>query len=66
MTQRDIFIEVQQIFRDIFDDQVETVLYRLLRGSGSKGLTGIPKLRKLAHGMIFRPLLGMKKIDIQN
>lgn len=49
-----------------FDDQVETVLYRLLRGSGSKGLTGIPKLRKLAHGMLFRPLLGMKKIDIQN
>ena len=40
-----------------FDDQVETILYRLLRGSGAKGLTGIPKTRKLSRGILFRPLL---------
>ena len=49
-----------------FDDQVETILYRLLRGSGAKGLAGIPKTRKLSRGILFRPLLGIKRSDLEN
>lgn len=47
------------------DDQVETVLYRLLRGSGSKGLSGIPASRSLARGRLIRPLLPWQKLQIQ-
>ncbi len=46
------------------DDQMETVLYRLLRGSGPKGLTGIPVRRKLACGTLMRPLLAYNKDEL--
>lgn len=36
------------------DDQVETVLFRILRGTGNRGLCGIPVRR----GRLVRPLLG--------
>jgi len=39
------------------DDMVETVLLRLLRGSGPRGLSGIPRERACGAGRIFRPLL---------
>ena len=39
------------------DDQVETVLFRMLRGSGPRGLAGIPRVRGLARAYIVRPLL---------
>ena len=48
------------------DDQVETVLYRLLRGSGSKGLSGIPVSRTLASGRLIRPLLQWQKTQLQS
>ncbi len=39
-------------------DQAETFLLRLLRGSGLRGLTGIPARRSLAPGLtVVRPLL---------
>ena len=42
------------------DDQVETVLMRWLRGSGSRGLAGIPTRRPLGEGIcLVRPLLGV-------
>ncbi|MCF6319509.1 MAG: tRNA lysidine(34) synthetase TilS [Proteobacteria bacterium] len=38
-------------------DQAETVLLKLMRGTGIKGLCGIEKLRKFTKGYIARPLL---------
>ncbi len=42
------------------DDQAETVLLHLLRGSGLRGLCGIPPVR----GAIVRPLLHVSRTDI--
>src|SRR6476469_875886 len=42
------------------NDNVETVLMHLFRGTGLKGLTGIPA----AHNKIIRPLLPFQKQDI--
>jgi len=39
------------------DDQAETVLLNLMRGSGPAGLAGISAIRKLAAGWLVRPLL---------
>lgn len=46
------------------DDQAETVLMRLLRGSGLKGLSAIPAKR--AHGRfeVIRPLLSCRKKEL--
>jgi tRNA(Ile)-lysidine synthase len=41
------------------DDQVETVLFRLLRGAGARGLAGLK-----APGDIRRPLLGFSRADV--
>ena len=48
-----------------FDDQVETILYRLLRGSGAKGLAGIQRLESYLEDII-QPLLGIKRSDLEN
>jgi tRNA(Ile)-lysidine synthase len=46
------------------DDQAETVLFRLLRGSGVAGLRGI-ELMTARDGMtIARPLIGLKKSEL--
>jgi tRNA(Ile)-lysidine synthase len=42
------------------DDQDETILMRILSGSGARGLAGIKERR----GMIIRPFLAARKIDI--
>lgn len=39
------------------DDQGETLLLNLLRGSGPAGIAGIPALRHFGQGMLARPLL---------
>jgi len=44
------------------DDQVETVLLRLLRGSGLKGLKGMLPIRE---GRVIRPLLEVRKEEIE-
>lgn len=47
------------------DDQAETILHRLLRGTGLKGLCGIPARRDLAPGIqVVRPLLGVCRQDV--
>ncbi len=45
------------------DDQAETVLLRLLRGSGPDGLGGIPE--RSEDGRILRPLLGVSREDVE-
>ena len=42
-------------------DQAETVLFRLVRGAGSKGLAAMPVSRELFAGQLFRPLLTVAK-----
>jgi len=44
------------------DDQVETILLRLLRGSGLKGLKGMLPIRE---GKIIRPLLEVRRKEIE-
>lgn len=44
------------------NDQTETILMRLLKGSGSEGLGGIPKRR----GKIIRPLLDISRVEIES
>ncbi|QIB36112.1 tRNA lysidine(34) synthetase TilS [Ancylobacter pratisalsi] len=46
------------------DDQAETVLFRLMRGSGLSGLAGIPATRELGGVALLRPLLGWAKDDL--
>jgi tRNA(Ile)-lysidine synthase len=43
------------------DDQAETVVLNLLRGSGSAGLAGMPARR----GRVVRPLLGARRADVR-
>lgn len=47
------------------DDQAETVLLRLLRGTGVDGLSGIPARRRLGRGWVLRPLLDLPRSALQ-
>jgi len=44
------------------DDNLETVLFNLARGTGASGLSGIPPVR---GGNVIRPLLGMGSAEIR-
>lgn len=44
-----------------FDDNAETVLYRIIKGTGVIGLRGISKVR----GKFFRPILDIPRYDIE-
>lgn len=47
------------------DDQVETVLFRMIRGTGTDGLAGIDYIRVNEKGStVIRPLLDVRKKDI--
>jgi tRNA(Ile)-lysidine synthetase-like protein len=48
------------------DDQAETVLFRLLRGSALWGLTGMSPDARVKSVRIFRPFLSLRKAEIQN
>lgn len=43
------------------DDQAETLLINLLRGSGPAGAAGIPAIRRFAGGWLVRPLLDVPR-----
>ena len=48
------------------DDQSETVLFRILRGTGVHGLAGMPVIRSSEAGyMIIRPLLFTERTEIE-
>ena len=47
------------------DDQMETMLYQLLRGSGTRGMSGIPVQRPLGSGQLIRPLLSLGRSQLQ-
>lgn len=46
------------------DDQAETVLMRLIKGSGLKGLGGIPPMRLLGKCTLIRPLIKTSKKEV--
>jgi tRNA(Ile)-lysidine synthase len=47
------------------DDQVETVLFRVLRGTGLRGLAGMPAMRRLSASVsAVRPLLAFTREDV--
>jgi len=47
------------------EDQMETVLLQLFRGSGIQGLAAMPVCAKFGRGLMLRPLLDVAKEDIQ-
>jgi len=47
------------------DDQAETILMRILRGTGLNGLSGILPMRKLGNCLIIRPLIEIKRPQIE-
>ena len=46
------------------NDQAETILMRLIRGSFVKDLVGIKEVRKFNNGKLIRPLLGFSKKEL--
>lgn len=47
------------------DDQAETVLHRILRGTGIGGLAGIPRVRELSPAVaLLRPFLGVTRQEV--
>lgn len=46
------------------NDNLETVIFNIARGSGLSGVCGIPECRRTDHGIIIRPILSMEKREI--
>ena len=48
------------------DDQAETILHRVVRGTGLRGLGGMPPRRRLGSGVtLVRPILGATRAEIR-
>jgi tRNA(Ile)-lysidine synthase len=48
------------------DDQAETLLFRLLRGAGARGLAAMPVSRSLGLGQLVRPLLDVSRAELED
>lgn len=46
-------------------DNVETILYRIAKGTGIYGLCGIDEIRKINNILVLRPLLFAERINIE-
>jgi tRNA(Ile)-lysidine synthase len=47
------------------DDQVETLLLRLVRGGGAALLSGMPRSRPVGQGRLLRPFLAQPRADLE-
>jgi tRNA(Ile)-lysidine synthase len=48
------------------DDQAETLLLRLLRGTGVRGLSAIAAEKEFAQGKMIRPLLNVTRVQLED
>ena len=48
------------------EDQLETVLLQLFRGSGLPGLSGMPEIMAFGRGVMMRPLLNVSRLAISD
>lgn len=48
------------------DDQAETLLFRLMRGAGARGLAAMPASRPLGSGQLVRPLLEVSRAELED
>jgi tRNA(Ile)-lysidine synthase len=46
------------------DDQAETILHRIIRGTGIRGLAGMARARPLGHATLLRPMLDIGREDV--
>jgi tRNA(Ile)-lysidine synthase len=46
------------------DDQVETILHRVIRGTGVRGLSGMSRVRPLGHATLIRPMLNVRRAEV--
>lgn len=47
------------------NDQAETLLLRLIRGAGARGLSAMPASRPLGSGLLLRPLLDASREELE-
>ena len=46
------------------DDQAETILHRIIRGTGIRGLAGMARVRRLGHASLVRPMLNIRREEL--
>jgi tRNA(Ile)-lysidine synthase len=47
------------------NDQAETILHRIMRGTGISGLTGMSRFRRLGHATLLRPFLSVRRRELE-